>query len=98
LLSDAFALAATAHGIQRRPSDGRLFLEHVTEVAGLLQRLDFDEELVAVGLLHDTVFAADKLSTSPGFAAASRSPARKSKCGWTPARRAWPPITATQCR
>ena len=55
LLSDAFALAATAHGAQRRPSDGRLFLEHVTEVAGLLQRLDFDEELVAVGLLHDSV-------------------------------------------
>ncbi len=55
MLSDAFALAATAHRAQRRPSDGRLFLEHVTEVAGLLQRLDFDEELVAVGLMHDSV-------------------------------------------
>lgn len=55
LLSDAFALAAKAHGAERRPSDGRLFLEHVTEVAGLLQRLEFDEELVAVGLLHDSV-------------------------------------------
>lgn len=55
LLSDAFSLAAKAHGSERRPSDGRLFLEHVSEVAGLLHRLEFDEELVAVGLLHDSV-------------------------------------------
>jgi hypothetical protein len=54
-LSDAFSLAARAHGSERRPTDGRLFLEHVTEVAGLLHRLEFDEELIAVGLLHDSV-------------------------------------------
>ena len=54
-LSDAFSLAAKAHGSERRPSDRRLFLEHVTEVAGLLHRLEFDEELIAVGLLHDSV-------------------------------------------
>jgi len=54
-LSDAFTVAAKAHGSERRPSDGRLFLEHVSEVAGLLHRLEFDEELVAVGLLHDSV-------------------------------------------
>jgi (p)ppGpp synthase/HD superfamily hydrolase len=48
-------LAATAHGSDRRPSDGRLFIEHVSEVAALLQRLDFDEDLVAVGLLHDSI-------------------------------------------
>jgi (p)ppGpp synthase/HD superfamily hydrolase len=55
LLSKAFLLAGRAHGSERRPSDGRLFLEDVAEVAGLLQRLEFDEELVAVGLLHDSV-------------------------------------------
>ncbi len=55
LLNDAFSLAAAAHRSDRRPSDGRLFLEHVTEVAGLLQRLAYDEELVAVGLLHDSI-------------------------------------------
>jgi (p)ppGpp synthase/HD superfamily hydrolase len=55
LLRKAYALAERAHGQQRRPSDNRLFLEHVTEVAGLLQKVDFDEELVAVGLLHDAV-------------------------------------------
>jgi HD domain len=54
-LSDAFHLAARAHGSERRPSDGGLFLEHVSEVAGLLHRLEFDEELIAVGLLHDSV-------------------------------------------
>jgi (p)ppGpp synthase/HD superfamily hydrolase len=55
LLSEAFLLAASAHRTDQRPSDGRLFIEHVTEVAGLLRRLDFDEDLVAVGLLHDSV-------------------------------------------
>ncbi len=54
-LSAAFYLAARAHGSERRPSDGRFFLEHVSEVAGLLHRLEFDEELIAVGLLHDSV-------------------------------------------
>lgn len=54
-LTDAFHLAARAHGSERRPSDGRLFLEHVSEVAGLLHRLEFDDELIAVGLLHDSV-------------------------------------------
>lgn len=55
LLIDAFALAAASHGEQRRPSDGRYFLQHVVEVAELLQRAGFDDEVVAVGLLHDTV-------------------------------------------
>lgn len=55
LLLDAYALAAVAHGEQRRPSDGRYFMEHVAEVGELLHDAGFDDELVAVGLLHDTV-------------------------------------------
>ena len=55
LLDQAFVLARTAHGDQRRASDGRLFLEHVTEVAALLNAGGFDLELVAAGLLHDSV-------------------------------------------
>ena len=55
LLVDAYALAVAAHGEQRRPSDGRYFLEHVVEVAELLRSDGFDDELVAVGLLHDSV-------------------------------------------
>jgi HD domain len=55
LLGEAFSLAASAHQSDRRPSDGRLFIEHVTEVANLLRRLGCDEDLVAAGLLHDSV-------------------------------------------
>jgi HD domain len=54
-LSDAYSLAEAAHGSQRRASDGRYFLEHVVEVGETLHRAGFDDELVAVGLLHDTV-------------------------------------------
>lgn len=55
LLSDAYDLALAAHGEQRRPSDGRYFIEHVLEVAELLHDSGFDDELVTVGLLHDSV-------------------------------------------
>jgi hypothetical protein len=55
LLARAYTLAAEAHASQRRPSDGRPFLEHVVEVATLLHDAGFDDELVAIGLLHDAV-------------------------------------------
>ncbi len=55
LLRQAYALAESAHGSQRRASDGRPFLHHVTEVGTLLHEAGFDVELVATGLLHDAV-------------------------------------------
>ena len=55
LLAHAYWLAESAHRTQRRPSDGRPFLDHVVEVATLLHEAGFDEELIAVGLLHDAV-------------------------------------------
>jgi hypothetical protein len=55
ILSEAFALAEAAHGEQRRPSDGCYFMEHVVEVGELLHDAGCDDELVAVGLLHDSV-------------------------------------------
>jgi (p)ppGpp synthase/HD superfamily hydrolase len=55
LLERAYALASVAHGAQRRPADGRPFLDHATEVAGFLNEAGFDEALVATGLLHDAV-------------------------------------------
>lgn len=55
LLAEAYSLAASAHGSQRRPTDRRLFLDHVAEVGRLLDRAGCDDELVAVGLLHDAV-------------------------------------------
>ena len=55
LLAEAYSLAAAAHGSQRRATDGRYFLDHVVAVAGMLHQAGFDDELVAVGLLHDAV-------------------------------------------
>jgi (p)ppGpp synthase/HD superfamily hydrolase len=55
LLLRAHSLAKQAHGSDRRPTDDRLFLEHVTEVAAFLHEAAFDEDLIAVGLLHDAV-------------------------------------------
>lgn len=55
LLAGAHALAAEAHGDQRRATDRAPFLEHVVEVGALLHDAGFDEDLVAAGLLHDAV-------------------------------------------
>src|SRR5882757_3051123 len=55
LLARAYSLAEEAHGSKRRATDRRPFIDHVTEVAELLRAGGFDNELVAVGLLHDTV-------------------------------------------
>lgn len=48
-------MAEEAHRDQERPTDGGPFLDHVTEVAWFLNEAGFEEELVAVGLLHDAV-------------------------------------------
>jgi len=55
LLERAYALAASAHQSRSRPTDGRPFLDHAVEVATFLHEAAFDDELVAVGLLHDAV-------------------------------------------
>lgn len=55
MLSRAYRLAEAVHRSQRRPSDDRPFLDHVVEVARLLHEAGHDDELVAVGLLHDSV-------------------------------------------
>jgi hypothetical protein len=55
LLVEVYSLAEGAHGSQRRATDRRYFLDHVLEVAELLHEADFDDEVVAVGLLHDAV-------------------------------------------
>ena len=55
LLDRAYALAVSAHRSQTRPTDGRPFLDHAVEVATFLHEAAFDDELVAVGMLHDAV-------------------------------------------
>jgi hypothetical protein len=54
-LETAYSLAESAHRSQTRPTDGRAFLDHAVEVATFLHEAAFDEDLVAVGLLHDAV-------------------------------------------
>ena len=55
LLTRAQALAAEAHAEQLRATDQAPFLVHVTEVGELLSDAGYDEDLVAAGLLHDSV-------------------------------------------
>jgi (p)ppGpp synthase/HD superfamily hydrolase len=55
LLSGAYLMAAAAHASQRRATDRAPFLDHVVEVAMLLEEAGCDDELVAAGLLHDAV-------------------------------------------
>jgi hypothetical protein len=75
LLASAYSLAESAHRHRRRPTDGRLFLDHVTEVATFLHEAAFDENLVAVGLLHDSVergsLSTDELRAEMGEEIAS---------------------------
>ena len=55
VLARAYRLAASAHHSQYRATDGAPFLDHVVEVATLLNEADSYEELVTAGLLHDAV-------------------------------------------
>ena len=55
----AVAFAAAHHEAQRRASDAAQFLLHPLEVASLLVGRDFDDDVVAAGLLHDVVEKTD---------------------------------------
>jgi hypothetical protein len=70
LLAEAYSLGVAAHGSQRRASDRRYFLDHVSEVGRLLYRAGCKDELVAVGLLHDAVergtLSAERLEVQMG--------------------------------
>lgn len=59
LLREAYAFAADAHAGQFQESDGTPYIEHPVAVARLLQRAGFGDEVVAAGLLHDTVEDTD---------------------------------------
>lgn len=49
------AYAAALHDGQRRRVDDRPFILHPLEVASLLHEVGGDDELVAAGVLHDTI-------------------------------------------
>ena len=51
----AFALAARAHGDERRDADGAPFILHPLEVAALLSSCRCRDEVTAAAMLHDTL-------------------------------------------
>jgi HD domain len=75
VLARAYRLAESAHASQRRATDGAPFLDHVVEVAMLLQEAGFDGQSVTAGLLHDAVergtLTAERLRSEMGDAVSS---------------------------
>jgi hypothetical protein len=75
VLARAYRLAASAHASQHRATDGAPFLDHVVEVATLLQEAGFDQQSVTAGLLHDAVergtLTRDRLRQTMGDAVSS---------------------------
>jgi ketosteroid isomerase-like protein len=59
LMSSAFAFARDAHAGQRHEADGSPYIEHPVAVGQLLYLAGCSEEVVAAGLLHDTVEDTD---------------------------------------
>ena len=55
MVGEAVAWAARMHADQRRALDRAPFVLHPLEVAALLHGCDFDDEVIAAGVLHDVV-------------------------------------------
>lgn len=58
IINKAFDYAKNLHGEQKR-KDGKLYLSHPVEVALILARLGFDEDVICGALLHDVVEDCD---------------------------------------
>jgi (p)ppGpp synthase/HD superfamily hydrolase len=59
LTQAAIAFARAWHGDQRRPADGAPFLVHPLEVASLLDRSGYPDQVVAAAVLHDVLEDTD---------------------------------------
>jgi (p)ppGpp synthase/HD superfamily hydrolase len=59
LTQDAIAFARARHRGQRRASDGAPFLIHPLEVASLLERSSYPDQVIAAGVLHDVLEDTD---------------------------------------
>jgi hypothetical protein len=55
----ALGFARSRHGDQHRGGDGAVFLVHPAEVASLLARLDYPDDVVAAAVLHDVLEDTD---------------------------------------
>ena len=58
LISKAYDMARELHKDQRR-KDGELYISHPVEVAFILAKLGFDENVISAALLHDVVEDCD---------------------------------------
>ena len=58
MITKAFNMAKDLHKDQRR-RDGQLYISHPVEVALMLAKLGFDENVVSAALLHDVVEDCD---------------------------------------
>jgi len=54
-LEQALRFAALCHDGQTRRGDGTPYIAHVVAVAMILERAEFDEDVIIAGLLHDVV-------------------------------------------
>jgi hypothetical protein len=55
----ALGFARSRHGDQHRGGDGAVFLVHPAEVASLLARLEYSDDVVAAAVLHDVLEDTD---------------------------------------
>src|SRR4051794_37364086 len=60
LAQQAVELAVQLHAGQRRASDGASFVMHPMEVASLLDRSHFPDDVVAAAVLHDVLENTDE--------------------------------------
>jgi (p)ppGpp synthase/HD superfamily hydrolase len=59
LTKTAIGYAQSRHGDQRRDADGAPFLVHLLEVASLLERSGYPDQVVAAAVLHDVLEDTD---------------------------------------
>ena len=55
LVRDAYRYAAVRHAGQVKDSDGTPYLDHLVDVARLVEQAGYGDDVIAAGLLHDVV-------------------------------------------
>jgi (p)ppGpp synthase/HD superfamily hydrolase len=59
LTREAISFAQEHHSCQRRPADGAPFLLHPLEVASMLERSSYPDQVIAAAVLHDVLEDTD---------------------------------------